>query len=68
VLSEPLLGGKLRVIAPDIEVRGEVKVTSGWSFGPHYKGPEYYDGFRFKTYTLDEIRGYLASDFVDLPF
>ncbi|MCS4089284.1 PcfJ domain-containing protein [Rhizobium sp. BK176] len=70
ILSEPLLGGKLRSISPNVELRGEVKVTKARTGGLRGfdKGPNTYKGHFCKSYTLEEIRGYLTSDFMDLPF
>jgi hypothetical protein len=69
ILSEPLLGGRLRSISPDVELRGEVKVTRRWTRGVvgYDKGPNTYRGHVCKSYSLEEIRGYLTSDFMDLP-
>lgn len=67
VLEEPILGGKLRAIASDVKVGGSVKVVSRHHYG-NAKGPGYYKGRKYRDYSLVEIREFLESDFVELPF
>ncbi|MCZ7861071.1 PcfJ domain-containing protein [Agrobacterium salinitolerans] len=67
VVDEPILGGKLRTIAPDVKLGGVVKVVNPHFFG-HFKAPGYYKGRKYRDYSLEEIRDLLDSDFVELPF
>lgn len=67
ILDEPILGGKLRAIAPDVKLGGVVKVVSPQFYG-YTDTPGYYKGRKYREYSLDEIRDFLDSDFVELPF
>lgn len=66
VIDQPLLGGTPKSVSRDLQIGGNVKVVDRHCRGETTKG--YYDGRKCEELTLDQLREFLDSDFVELPF